>query len=549
MNAQPFRNAIRQSIEAGSFLYTLEYVPDVRDGTGRKGIDHLEREAELVGRDPRISGVNIGDRVSRLDTLDTVECGAIAAKASGKMPLLHLAGKDRKPEEAIRVLQRAHSLGLTNYLLITGDRVIKPPNEERTRYHELVIAIQDAKKIDPGCLAAAVVSPFKYREEELANQYLKMVKKINAGANYLVTNCGWDMQKFQELIWYRDARGLSVPILANLLVPPLGWAKSINAGRLPGVHLSNDLLEIIVGESKLGKTEFERLSVRRLALQIVGLKLMGYAGVHLSGIETHELLRHTIEVADELEQKLPTSADWKAAWTEAHPLPDRRPATFGPPNGLYLFGDERPLPASFNEFPTIVGVTASEQELRKTRVLDTIDRALFDDDSVGAAVLKPVFSALNRNPLGARALLKLEKAIKQPMLGCETCGFCRIPYVEYICPETCPKGLANGPCSGTDDNVCEFKDRECIHNRKYRIAKATNRLSDLETLVIPAVTGTRMTSSWVNKYQHLTPAVLRISDAKQADPKSLTRANTTDGATVSTAIAAVGAHVSSDEVD
>src|SRR2546421_672841 len=51
MNAQPFRNAIRQSIEAGSFLYTLEYVPDVRDGTGRKGIDHLEREAELVGPD------------------------------------------------------------------------------------------------------------------------------------------------------------------------------------------------------------------------------------------------------------------------------------------------------------------------------------------------------------------------------------------------------------------------------------------------------------------------------------------------------------------
>jgi len=134
-------------------------------------------------------------------------------------------------------------------------------------------------------------------------------------------------------------------------------------------------------------------------------------------------------------------------------------------------------------------------------------------------------------------------------LGCETCGFCRIPYVEYICPETCPKGLANGPCSGTDDNVCEFKDRECIHNRKYRIAKSTNRLSDLETIVIPAVTGTRMTSSWVNKYQHLTPAVLRISKAKQAGSKSLTKANTTDGATVSTAVAAVGAHVSSDEVD
>jgi methylenetetrahydrofolate reductase (NADPH) len=298
---QPYRNVIRESIESGSFLYTLEYVPDVRDGTGRKGIDHLEREAVLVGRDPRIGGVNIGDRVSRLDTLDTVECGAIAAAASGKMPLLHLAGKDRNPEEAVSVLQRANSLGLSNYLLITGDRVIKPKNSgARTRYYESVIAIHEAKKMDPNCLAAAVVSPFKYREEELANQYLKMVKKLNVGANYLVTNCGWDMRKFQELIWYRDARGLDAPILANLLMPPLNWAKSINAGRLPGVHLSDDLLEIIIGESKLGKAEFERLSIRRLALQIVGLKLMGYAGVHLSGVETYDLLRHVIEVADDL---------------------------------------------------------------------------------------------------------------------------------------------------------------------------------------------------------------------------------------------------------
>ena len=49
MSAQPFRNAIRQSIEAGSFLYTLEYVPDVRDGTGRKGIDHLNEKLSWSG--------------------------------------------------------------------------------------------------------------------------------------------------------------------------------------------------------------------------------------------------------------------------------------------------------------------------------------------------------------------------------------------------------------------------------------------------------------------------------------------------------------------
>src|SRR3546814_16690206 len=76
--------------------------------------------------------------------------------------------------------------------------------------------------------------------------------------------------------------------------------------------------------------------------------------------------------------------------------------------------------------------------------------------------------AVNSTEPGKRALLKFEHMTKSAALGCETCGFCRIEHLNYVCPETCPKGLANGPCSGTDDNVCEFKEREFRHNRKYR---------------------------------------------------------------------------------
>jgi methylenetetrahydrofolate reductase (NADPH) len=158
-------------------------------------------------------------------------------------------------------------------------------------------------------------------------------------------------------------------------------------------------------------------------------------------------------------------------------------------------------------------------------MLDRVDRALFEDHSLGATILGPAFLMLDKSSLGKQALLSLEHMIKKPILGCETCGFCRIPYLEYICPETCPKGLANGPCSGTDDNVCEFKDRECIHNRKYRIAKSNGRLSDLETVIVPAVTGTRMTSSWVNQYRHSNPPVVRISKLKQTSSEDPPKTN------------------------
>lgn len=45
--------------------------------------------------------------------------------------------------------------------------------------------------------------------------------------------------------------------------------------------------------------------------------------------------------------------------------------------------------------------------------------------------------------------LKLNLSIKHGVVGCESCGQCRLGDTLYICPETCPKGLANGPCGGT----------------------------------------------------------------------------------------------------
>lgn len=505
-----YANQIRQSLAAGAFLYTLEHVPDLR-ANGRKALDQLRHDAELVARDPRIAGVNIGDRVKGLDSFDTVDCGRIAADASGKVPLLHLAGKDRDPAQGRAVIERALSHGLENLLLLTGDGITEP-RQDRVRYYESVIAMHETKAMAPGCLVVGGVAPFKYREEELANQYLKMAKKISAGADYLVTNCGWDMRKFAELAWYRDARGFDMPLVANLLLPTIGWARGIHSRRLPGVFMSDDLFARINEEHQKGKTEARRMARRRIALQIVGVKLMGYAGVQLSGVETYEDLCATIEMAQGLERELPALGEWQQAWDAAHRLPDGGVAEFGPPGGLYLF-DRQPTKNSMRALPPIGNTEPSAAEKAKFTRMDTLHNVAFQPGTPGAAVMGTVVRALDATHVGSRTLLKLEKLTKQASLGCETCGFCRIESLLYICPETCPKGLANGACGGTDENTCEFKDRECIHNRKYRLAKEQGRLEELERTYVPPVEGTRGTSSWVNHFRDRTPRVIWLAAA------------------------------------
>ncbi|MBA1147864.1 methylenetetrahydrofolate reductase C-terminal domain-containing protein [Ectothiorhodospiraceae bacterium WFHF3C12] len=506
-----YKNSIRESIESGAFLYTLEHVPELLTRK-EQGLQELAREAKGVARDDRVRGVNIGDRVKSMDSCSTVMCGRVAAEASGKMPLLHLAGKDRTPEEAAKVFTQAHSYGLNTFLIVSGDRILEKTRPGRPRYNDSIIGIKQARELVRDAFIAAAVSPFKYREEELLNQYLKFVKKINAGADYVITNVGWDMRKFQELIWYRNARNLDTPIVANLLLPRPGWAKAINAGRLPGVHMSDDLYKKMSEELQQGV--WEEASFNRLALSILRVKRMGYAGVQLSGVDTYEQLTSVIDRVDYLETKLISNDDLIAAWDEAHRLGDGRMVDFAPSDPIYLFGeDEAPQPGSLNGPPVLDGANASSPERRKYHAMHFIHEHAFKKKSIGAKVLAPLMRAIDSTTLGRRWLFKLEHAVKKSTLGCDACGFCRIQYLAYTCPETCPKGLANGPCAGTDENVCEFKDRECIHNRKYRIAKSVGRLKDLETVYVPPVpTATRGTSSWVNEYTDRVPRVETFGD-------------------------------------
>ena len=100
-----------------------------------------------------------------------------------------------------------------------------------------------------------------------------------------------------------------------------------------------------------------------------------------------------------------------------------------------------------------------------------------------------------------QALLKTEHLSKHAVVGCESCGQCRLGETLYICPETCPKGLANGPCGGTSLDRCEFGDRECIHSVKARLAKAVGQTKILKEKLIPTVSiAVRGTSSWKNWY-------------------------------------------------
>ena len=477
-----YANYVRQGLASQRFVLTVEVATPSATEPFDRAIRSVLALAREIRDDPRIDALALTDRSRSDHDHDPLLTGHRVAQESGKMPIVHWAGKDRTLRDLEADLQRTEKLGLDTFLLVTGDKVRQPRPDRPVRYLDSVNALDVARQRSAEFLLGGAVSPFKYREEELVNQYLKAAKKLRAGANFLMTQIGWDVRKFQELRWFLDQRGYRAALIAECLFLTPARSQRIRMLGLPGVTITDDLAQRLQ-ETAASPDGGQAAAFRRLALQIAGARDLGYAGAQVSGLETYASIVRLLDDVETVTQEYPTPEARRHGWLEQLVLKDGRTAQVAPADGLYLQASafaERAGP------PAKQASTGAGEWLR-FRVMDVIDHLIFKEGSIAARALAVVLRRLDSRAGAGGILLRIEHAIKEPLVGCQSCGFCRLPHTAYVCPETCPKGLANGPCGGTKDNRCEFGDRECIHNQIYRISKQAGLLSNLEEVLIPPV--------------------------------------------------------------
>jgi hypothetical protein len=100
----------------------------------------------------------------------------------------------------------------------------------------------------------------------------------------------------------------------------------------------------------------------------------------------------------------------------------------------------------------------------------------------------------------SRVLLFFEDIVKVPLFGCRHCGECVLSSTAFICSQTCPKRMRNGPCGGTgEDGSCEvFPDRKCVWYRIYHRSLRLHRISLLYRMNSIHDWNLDGTSAWLN---------------------------------------------------
>ncbi|MFC1652267.1 methylenetetrahydrofolate reductase C-terminal domain-containing protein [Planctomycetota bacterium] len=429
--------AVTAELVAGPGFSTEAMFGFLRDFNDENRSDPLYQDFKVVG----ITMPQNPGGVANLDPSDVLAQLAQANLLNNIDFIPHLSCKDANADALLSSLIGYQQRGINSLLALTGDKPLTAKGVfqlDSVGLVQLVASLnrQAILKAQPGqwekgCqfLIGAAVSPFKYTEPSLLQQYYKMEKKIIAGADFLITQVGWDWQKSLELMRYLKDNHLEIPVLGNvyLLSTTNPAPRLMHDGKLPGCYVSDELY------AKL-KSESCDQHIERAAQQVAMYKAIGAAGVDIGGVHDFATFRRI------LEQAAAIGADWETYKDNLY---------FPPAAKFYLYnGDGQP-----------VALRQPSKTLRN-RMFDFMHRVLLDPEHTGYHALAKTMSwaGAENNPEGwaARTFGSMERLVKHAVFQCEECGDCYLPEnFGYCSIGGCKKGLANAPCGdATVDGMC-----------------------------------------------------------------------------------------------
>jgi methylenetetrahydrofolate reductase (NADPH) len=454
------------------FVYTLELVP----GRGSRGKtqDEIIKIAEKAAKSGLVHALSVTDNPGGHPALSPDVIGLEISRL-GIEPIIHFTCKDKNRNQIESILYSLDRIGISNLLVMTGDYPLYGFEGKAKPVYDLdsVQLIHFIKQMNEGLdidgkapgggvrlppthfFKGCTVSPFKKYESEVMAQYYKLYKKVKLGADFVVTQVGFDACKFDEVFRYMRHQAIRVPILGNVYILNQAVAKVMNQGKVPGCVVTDDLLRIYDEEVKSpDKGKAARLT--RAAKLIAILKGIGYQGAHIGGPN----LRY-----EDIEEVIERSKEFYSNWEEWI-----REFSFPQKGGFYLFEKDRRTGLN-TDVP--VYWRSTHRKALGHALMRFFHHLIFTPE---APLYKParwLFKKIDNTKLEGPAT-ELEYWIKFISSRCRRCGDCTLLEVAFLCPQSqCPKYLFNGQCGGSLEGWCEVfpGKKRCIYVRAYNRLK------------------------------------------------------------------------------
>ncbi len=281
---------LKRVLEKGIFAVTAECGPP-------KGADPkiITRKAEILKG--KVDAVNVTDNQTAIVRMSSL-AACILIKAAGMDPVLQMVVRDRNRIAIQSDILGASALGIQNLLCLSGDHQIFGNQPQavgvydldsiqlvevaRTMRDQHMIlgggTLDSAPDIFIGAAANPFADPFEFR-------IVRLAKKIKAGADFIQTQCIYNLDRFEAWLAMAQDRGLTERTYILGGVTPLksvGMAKYMKT-RVSGMDIPDEIIKRMDGTAKKRQDEegiqicIETISRLR--------ELPGIKGVHIMAIE------------------------------------------------------------------------------------------------------------------------------------------------------------------------------------------------------------------------------------------------------------------------
>jgi len=453
---------------------------------------------------PEIDWISITDNAGGNPQMAPLALGRPILYA-GKEVVIHVTCKDQNRNGLESEAWMLNSEGFRNILAMTGDYPVSGADGLAKPVFDIdsVGLISLLNKMNQGlrqgaasdgqrlnktqfCIGA-VTTNFKLREGEVVPQYLKLKKKIESGAQFIISQIGFDARKTSELRCYMDLNAAKdTPLIGNVYVLNSRVAQVFHEGRIPGVVVSDPLFELckLHGQSPdRGKAFFIEFAAKQIAIS----RGLGYRGAYLGGVHEFKSIEKILAV-----ERSFGPDEWKQF---AREIQFSRP-------GEFFYYDANPATGLANPERETSRPPASGRQVTMVYAISKLAHSTMFEVGKPVARLGARLCAHARDPMqGPAPMRALEKLGKSVLYHCKDCGDCSLPDIAFLCPESqCAKNQRNGPCGGTREGRCEVNGfGDCIWLRAYeRLKHDGGDEHMLDHAPVVQNQGLRGTSAWAN---------------------------------------------------
>ncbi len=228
----------------------------------------------------------------------------------GIEPVMQMVTRDMNRIALQSNVLGASALGIKNLLCLTGDHNSFGDHPQAKNVHDLdsvqllntVRLMRDEGKMisgtevvgRPAMFIGAAANPFA---DPFEFRVVRMAKKINAGAQFIQTQCIYDMERFGKFMEMANDMGLTEKCFIMAGITPFKSVGMANYMKrfVPGIIVPDEYITRLRGVPK-DKAAAEGIKIAVEQIQQC-LEMKGIAGIHLMAIEWEEKAPEILKAA------------------------------------------------------------------------------------------------------------------------------------------------------------------------------------------------------------------------------------------------------------